>query len=175
MLWNSGSGATITGKSFLSPDGDESFERFLLGCCQYLENEENILTRDTARPSANDSISVSLNLSSLLATISIRFSVNLDGQTLSCSHYLSGSTWQSGSGSTYTANNITDAVFKGCLMLKNSEFNPSKNPESKDSISYSLSPLGEGKLSFEANLRLLISTIPLPSGGVVIEAKNWLL
>lgn len=175
MLWNGGSGATINGKSFSSPDGDASFERFLLGCCQALENEENALTRENSRPATNDSISVSLNLSSLLATISIRFTTDLSGQLMSCSHYLMGSLWESGTGATYTAPNLVDAIFQGCLVLKNTEYNSTKNPESKDSISYSLSPSGEGKLGFEASLRIPIITIPLPSGGIVVEAKNWLV
>lgn len=173
-----GNGATVTGIS--QAGGEASKERYVYGLLALLEKEENELTRVTNR---TDSVTISINLSTKVATVSLI--LNTDAATLangqishSATHYLTGSTFTSGTGGSSTAPNLTQAVMQGVTELKLLEVDKDKNPDSASNVrrcQFVLAASGGTNATFSADIDFPVEVVQLPGGGSVIEGKNWLL
>lgn len=173
-----GNGASVTGVSFSDSSSPPSFERYVYGLLALLESEENTLIR--LRPNTLDLISISNNLSTKKATIQLLLNCDISYQptgeiNISTTHYLSGSTFASGTGGDFTAPNLPQAIISALVKLKSLEGDVSKNPQniSTTQITISQSP-DPGKASFTAQITLPIDILQLPGGGSVIEGGTYL-
>jgi hypothetical protein len=173
-----GTGATITGVS--QAGGAASKERYVYGLLALLEKEENDLTKVTGR---TDSINISINLSTKVATVSLvlncQMSTVAGGQiAASATHYLTGSTFASGTGGSSSADNLTQAAMQGVTELKLLELDPAKNPDGATNIrrcQFVLAASGGTNATFSADIDFPVEVIQLPGGGSLIEGKDWLI
>src|SRR4028119_1804383 len=131
--YTSGSGGSISGVSYSEPQGAESLERAVFRMLASLEEEENNLQKVAGR---SDKVSITLNLSTKLASIDLLLNVvaaNLAGgaTTYTASHYLIGSTFTSGTGGSSSAPNLAQAAMEGVIALKLLELDPARklNPD----------------------------------------------
>jgi hypothetical protein len=174
-----GSGATVTGVSQATPNGPASKERYVWGLLAKLEQEENDLVKVSGR---SDSVTISVNLSTKVATVSLVLNTTASavasGQiTQTATHYLTGSTFTSGTGGSSTAANLTQAVMQGVVDLKLLELDKEKNPENENNIrrcQFVLAASG-GTATFSADINFPVEVVQLPGGGSVIEGKDWLI
>ncbi|MCC3410139.1 MAG: hypothetical protein JGK17_32340 [Microcoleus sp. PH2017_10_PVI_O_A] len=175
-----GAGATVTGVSQSAPTGPASKERYVYGLLAKLEQEENNLTKVASR---TDSISISVNLSTKLATVSLVLNCQATntsaGQvTQTATHYLTGSTFTSGTGGSSAAPNLTQAVMQGVVDLKLLELDTAKNPSNASNVrrcQFVLAASGGTNATFSADIDFPVEVLQLPGGGSVIEGKDWLL
>jgi hypothetical protein len=176
-----GTGATVTGVS--QAGGAASKERYVYGLLAALEKEENDLTRVVGR---TDSITITVNLSTKVATVSLVLNTQAaaaaNGEvTQTATHYLTGSTFTSGTsgtGGSSTAANLTQAVVQGVTELKLLELDPAKNPDGASNVrrcQFVLAASGGTNSTFSADIDFPVEILQLPGGGSVIEGKNWLL
>lgn len=177
---NSGVGATVSGVSHAAPDGPASKERYVYGVLANLEGEENKLAK---LPDRNDRITIAANLSTKIASVDLLLSVvagnAAGGATIyTASHYLTGSTFASGSGGDSSAPNLAQAAMEAAIALKLIELDKSRNPDNKTAITrcmHRLAASGGGtNATFSALIEFPISIISLPGGGSVIEGKERL-
>jgi len=174
-----GTGATVTGTSQASPAGPASKERYVYGLLAQLEQEENLLTKVTGR---SDSIGITVNLSTRVATVSLilncQATAAATGQiTKTATHYLTGSTFTSGSGGSVTAPNLSQAVMQGIVDLKTIELTSARNPGAATNVrrcQFVIGTSGLNNCTFSAELDFPVEVVQLPGGGSVIEGKNWL-
>ncbi|NQE37530.1 hypothetical protein [Microcoleus asticus] len=178
----SGAGASVTGTSHASPQGAASKERYVYGILARLEEEENNLTRVAER---TDRITITANLSTKTASIDLLLNVvaaNAAGgvTTYTASHYLTGSTFASGTGGDSSAPNLAQAAMEGVVALKLLELDPAKrlypNPDKTviTRCTHTLAASGGSNATFSALLEFPIEVISLPGGGSVIEGKVFL-
>jgi hypothetical protein len=175
-----GVGATVTGVSQGSPTGPASKERYVYGLLAKLEQEENDLTKVAGR---TDSITISVNLSTKVATVSLVLNTQaaaaVTGQfAATATHYLTGSTFTSGTGGDSVAPNLTQAVMQGVVDLKLLELNPAKNSNNANNVrrcQFVLAASGGTNATFSADIDFPVEVLQLPGGGSVIEGKDWLL
>ncbi|MEG4458270.1 hypothetical protein [Microcoleus sp. N9_A1] len=175
----SGAGASVSGKSYSDPDGPTSKERYVYGILGLLEQEENNLSRIAER---TDRITITANLSTKTAAIDLLLNVvaaNAAGGSTSytASHYLTGSTFTSGTGGDSTASNLAQAAMEAVVALKLLELDPAKNPNKVTAITrcqHILAASGGTNATFSALLEFPIEIISLPGGGSVIEGKVFL-
>ena len=174
-----GSGATVTGVSHSAPAGPSSKERYVYGILARLEQEENTLTRVAER---TDRITITANLSTKTANIDLV--INVAASTAAngvaqytAAHYLTGSTFTSGTGGESTASNLAQAAMEAVMDLKLLELDLTKNPDKINAVTrcqHVLSSSGSTNATFSALLEMPIEIINLPGGGSVIEGKNYL-
>ncbi|MEG4323641.1 MULTISPECIES: hypothetical protein [unclassified Microcoleus] len=174
----SGIGATVTGVS--QAGGSASKERYVYGLLAQLEKEENDLSRSAKR---TDSVTITVNLSTKVATVSLL--INCQAATVAtgqvtqiATHYLTTSTFTSGTGGSSTAPNLTQAVMQGIVDLKALELDTAKNPDGKSNVrrcQFVLGNSGDTNCNFSADIDFPVEVVQLPGGGSVIEGKNWLL
>ncbi|MCC3411064.1 MULTISPECIES: hypothetical protein [unclassified Microcoleus] len=175
-----GAGATVTGVSQSAPTGPASKERYVYGLLAKLEQEENNLTKIAGR---TDSVTISVNLSTKIATVSLVLNTQaaaaVTGQfTATATHYLTGSTFTSGTGGSSTAPNLSQAVMQGIVDLKLLELDPVKNPNNASNLrrcQLVLASSGGTNSTFSADIDFPVEILQLPGGGSVIEGKDWLL
>lgn len=173
-----GGGATVTGVS--QTGGAASKERYTYGLLALLEKEENDLTRVTGR---TDSITITVNLSTKVATVALllntQAAATAGGQiTQTATHYLTGSTFSSGTSGSSTAPNLAQAVMQAVIELKVLELDPAKNPEGASKVrrcQFILGNSGGTNTTFSADIDFPVEIVQLPGGGSVVEGKNWLL
>lgn len=177
-LHTPGENATVTGLSFRDPLAPASFERYCYGLLALLEYEENILPR--IRPNTLDLITISNNLSSKKATIQLLLNCDIsfspDGEVkIAATHYLSGSTFTSGTGGDFLAPNLPQAIIAALIKLKSLEGDVARNLQnlSTTQITITQSP-DPGKASFSCQVILPLEIIQLPGGGTVIEGATYL-
>jgi len=178
-LHTTGVGATVTGVSQGASEAPASKERYVYGLLARLEQEENLLTKIAER---SDSIGITVNLSTRVATVSLILNCQTvagpTGQiTKTATHYLAGSTFTSGTGGSVTAPNLTQAVMQGILDLKTIELIPARNPGGNTYIrrcQFVVGNAGLNNCTFNAELEFPVEIVQLPGGGSVIEGKNWL-
>jgi len=176
-----GTGATVTGVSQGAPEAPASKERYVYGLLARLEQEENLLTKITATE-RSDSIGITVNLSTRVATVSLVLNCQTiagpTGQiTKSATHYLAGSTFTSGTGGSVTAPNLTQAVMQGIIDLKIIELITARNPGGNTYIrrcQFVVGSSGINNCTFNAELEFPVEVVQLPGGGSIIEGKNWL-
>lgn len=176
---NSGSGASISGISHANPQGPASKERYVYGILALLEQEESNLTR---LPERTDRITITANLSTRTAAIDLIINVTAanttDGNTsYSASHYLTGSTFTSGSSGSNTSPNLAQAAMEAVVALKLIELDKSRNPDNINAITrctHTLAASGGTNATFSALLEFPIEVISLLGGGSVIEGKTYL-
>ena len=176
----SGNGATVTGASQAAPSGPASKERYVYGLLAALEQEENNLVKIAKR---TDSVTITVNLSTKIATVSLllncQASAVATGQiTQTATHYLTSSTFTSGTGGSSTAPNLSQAVMQGVTELKALELDIAKNPDGKSNVrrcQFILGNSGNTNCNFSADIDFPVEVVQLPGGGSVIEGKNWLL
>jgi hypothetical protein len=173
----SGAGATVTGVS--QSGGAASKERYTYGLLALLEKEENDLARVTGR---TDSINITVNLSTKVATVSLLLNTQAavaGGQiTQTATHYLTGSTFSSGTGGSSTAANLAQAVMQAVTELKMLELDPAKNPDGASKVrrcQFVLGNSGGTNTTFTADIDFPVEIVQLPGGASVVEGKNWLL
>ena len=179
-LYTSGSGSSVSGVSYSDPEGSASLERYVYGVLARLEEEENNLTKASDR---TDKITISANLSTKTAAIDLLLNVVAavgEGGiiTYTATHYLTGSTFTSGTGGNSSAPNLAQAAMEGVVALKLLELDPNKklNPD-KTVITrclYTIAASGGTNTTFSALLEFPIEVISLPGGGSVIEGKVFL-
>ncbi|MEG4109004.1 hypothetical protein [Microcoleus sp. S13_C5] len=175
----SGAGASVSGTSHANPTGPASKERYVYGILGLLEQEENNLTRVAER---TDRITITANLSTKTAAIDLLLNVTASntagGSTnYTASHYLTGSTFASGTGGDSTASNLAQAAMEAVVALKLIELDKSRNPDNKTVITrctHTLAASGGTNATFSALLEFPIEIISLPGGGNVIEGKVFL-
>lgn len=175
----SGSGASVSGTSHANPTGPASKERYVYGILGLLEQEENNLSRVSER---TDRITITANLSTKTAAIDLLLNVvasnAVGGNTsYSASHYLTGSTFTSGTSGDSSAPNIAQAAMEAVIALKLIELDKARNPDNKTVITrctHTLAASGGTNATFSALLEFPIEIISLPGGGSVIEGKNYL-
>jgi hypothetical protein len=127
-LYSSGAGATVSGSSHSDPQGAASLERYVYGVLARLEKEENSLTRV---PERTDRISITANFSNETAAIDLLLNVvaaiGVGGIiTYTATHYLTGSTFTSGTGGSSSAPNLAQAAMEGVIALKLLELDPAR-------------------------------------------------
>ncbi|MEG4396479.1 hypothetical protein [Microcoleus sp. BROC3] len=176
----SGAGASVTGTSHANPQGSASKERYVYGILALLEEEENNLTRVAER---TDRITITANLSTKTAAIDLLLNVAASnaagGNTVyTAAHYLTGSTFTSGTSGSSSAPNLAQAAMEGVIALKLIELDPARklNPD-KTVITrcvHTLAASGGSNATFSALLEFPIEVISLPGGGSVIEGKVFL-
>ena len=174
-----GSGASVTGISHSTPTGPSSKERYVFGILSRLEQEENTLTRIVER---TDRITITANLSTKTANIDLL--VNVAASTgvagigqYTAAHYLTGSTFTSGTGGDSTAANLAQAAMEAVMDLRLIELDKTKNPDNINAVTrcqHVLNSSGGTNATFSALIELPIEIINLPGGGSVIEGKNYL-
>jgi hypothetical protein len=178
--YTSGSGSSVSGVSYSAPQGGASLERFVYGILARLEEEENNLPRISER---TDRITISANFSTKLAAIDLLLNVvaaNAAGgiTTYTATHYLTGSTFTSGTGGDSSAPNLAQAAMEGVIAIKLIELNPARklNPEKTviTRCTHTLGTSGGSNATFSALLEFPIEVITLPGGGSVIEGKVFL-
>jgi len=176
---DSGSGGSISGTSHAAPDGPASKERYLYGILGLLEQEENNLARITER---TDRITITANLSTKTAAIDLLLNVSASnaadgGTNYTATHYLTGSTFTSGTGGDSTAPNLAQAAMEAVVALKIIEIDKARNPNNINAITrctHTLAASGGTNATFSALLELPIEIITLPGGGSVLEGKVYL-
>jgi hypothetical protein len=175
----SGSGGSVSGVSYSNPQGAASLERYVYGILALLEQEENNLPRI---PERTDRITITANLSTKTAAIDLLLNVvpaNAAGgaTTYTATHYLTGSTFASGTGGSSSAPNLAQAAMEAVIALKLIELDPTKNLDKKTAITrctHTLAASGGTNAIFSALLEFPIEIISLPGGGSVIEGKVYL-
>jgi hypothetical protein len=176
-----GAGASVTGISYLDPQGAASKERWVFGILGALEQEENNLPRI---PERTDRITINLNLSTKIATINLILNVvaTLDpgGQiSYGATHYLSGSSFTSGTGGDSSASNLAQAAQEAVVALRLIELNPDRNLNNPQltvikRCQHIIAASGGTNATFAADLEFPIEVITLPGGGSVTEGKIYL-
>ncbi|MEG4013112.1 MULTISPECIES: hypothetical protein [unclassified Microcoleus] len=175
----SGSGASVSGVSHSAPQGAASKERYVYGILALLEKEENDLIRIADR---TDRITITANLSTKTANIDLLLNVAAtnaaNGSTnYTATHYLTGSTFTSGTGGSSAAPNLAQAAMEAVIGLKLIELDKTRNPDNKNAITrctHTLATSGGSNATFSALLEFPIEIISLPGGGSVIEGKVYL-
>ncbi|WP_373534657.1 hypothetical protein [Microcoleus sp.] len=175
----SGSGASVSGVSHSAPQGAASKERYVYGILALLEKEENDLVRIADR---TDRITITANLSTKTANIDLLLNTvatnATDGSTnYTAAHYLTGSTFTSGTGGSSAAPNLSQAAMEAVIALKLIELDKTRNPDNKNAITrctHTLAASGGSNATFSALLEFPIEIISLPGGGSVIEGKTYL-
>ena len=179
--YTSGSGSSVSGVSYSDPEGAASLERYVYGILGLLEQEENNLTKSS--PDRTDRISISANLSTKIAAIDLLLNVvaaiGVGGSiTYTATHYLTGSTFTSGTGGNSSAPNLAQAAMEGVVALKLLELDPNKklNPDKTviTRCTHTIAASGGTNTTFSALLEFPIEIISLPGGGNVIEGKVFL-
>jgi hypothetical protein len=175
-----GSGSSISGVSYSDPQGTPSLERAVYGFLTLLEEEENNLPRIAER---SDRITITVNLSTKLAAIDLLLNVvaaNAAGgiTTYTASHYLTGSTFTTGTGGNSSAPNLAQAAMEGVIALKLIELDPSRklNPDKTviTRCTHTLAASGGSNATFSTLLEFPIEVISLPGGGSAIQGKVFL-
>jgi len=178
--YTSGSGGSVSGVSYSDPQGAASLERYVYGILARLEEEENNLSRIVER---TDRITITANLSTKSAAIDLLLNVvaanAAGGSTIyTATHYLTGSTFTSGTGGNSSAPNLAQAAMEGVIALKLIELDPARklNPEKTviTRCTHTLGASGGSNTTFSALLEFPIEVISLPGGGSVIEGKVFL-
>lgn len=175
----SGAGSSVSGTSHANPQGPPSKERYVYGILALLEQEENNLTRIAER---TDKITITANLSTKKAAIDLILNVTasntIGGNTsYAASHYLTGSTFTSGTGGSNSSANLAQAAMEAVVALKLIELDKSRNPDNINVITrctHTLAASGGTNATFSALLEFPIEVINLPGGGSVIEGKVYL-
>ncbi|WP_293341071.1 hypothetical protein [Microcoleus sp. CAWBG58] len=175
----SGQGATVTGVPYSAPNGSSSKERYVYGILARLEQEENTLARVSER---TDRITITANLSTKIADIDLL--INVQASTVAsgvvqytASHYLTGSTFTSGTGGDSTASNLAQAAMEAVMDLKMLELDPTKNPDKVNAVTrcqYVMGNSGGTNATFSASIQMPIDIISLPGGGSVVEGRTYL-
>jgi len=168
--YTSGSNGSVSGVSYSDPQGAASLERYVYGVLARLEKEENSLTRV---PERTDRISITANFSNETAAIDLLLNVvaaiGVGGIiTYTATHYLTGSTFTSGTGGSSSASNLAPAAMEGVVALKLFELDPARklNPD-KTVITrciYTMGASGGTNATFSALLEFPIDVIGLPGG-----------
>jgi len=175
-----GAGASVSGKSYSSPEGPASKERYVYGILALLEQEENNLTRI---PERTDRVTITANLSTKTAAIDVLLNVIASnaatGSTnYTASHYLTGSTFTSGTGGNSSAPNLAQAAMEGIVSLKLLELDPARKLDREKTVitrcTHTMAASGGSNATFSALLEFPIEIISLPGGGSVIEGKVFL-
>jgi len=100
------------------------------------------------------------------------------GTNYTAIHYLTGSTFTSGTGGDSTAPNLAQAAMEGVVALKLLELNPARklNPDKTviARCTHTMAASGGSNATFSALLEFPIEILTLPGGGNVIEAKVFL-
>jgi len=127
--YTSGSGGSISGVSYSNPQGAASLERAVYGMLAWLEEEENNLPKVAER---TDRISITANLSTKTASIDLLLNVvaaNVAGgaTTYTATHYLTGSTFTSGTGGNSSAPNLAQAVMEVARVRPSAKTQPRPN------------------------------------------------
>lgn len=178
--YTSGSGSSVSGVSYSDPEGPASLERYVYGVLARLEEEENNLTKISDR---TDRITISANLSTKTAAIDLLLNVvaaiGVGGTiTYTATHYLTGSTFTSGTGGQSSAPNLAQAAMEGVVALKLLELDPDKklNPDKTviTRCTHTIAASGGTNTTFSGLLEFPIEVISLPGGGSVIEGKVFL-
>jgi len=150
------------------------------GILGLLEQEENNLVRIAER---TDRITITANLSNKTANIDLLLNVVAanaagGGTNYTAIHYLTGSTFTSGTGGDSTAPNLAQAAMEGVVALKLLELNPARklNPDKTviARCTHTMAASGGSNATFSALLEFPIEILTLPGGGNVIEAKVFL-
>jgi hypothetical protein len=178
-LHTSGAGSSVSGTSYADPQGSASKERYVYGILALLEQEENNLVRIAER---NDRITITANLSTKIAAIDLLLNVTAsnaaNGNTsYAASHYLTDSTFTSGTGGNSTAPNLAQAAMEAVVALKLIELDKPRNPNNINAITrcqHVLAASGGTNATFSALLEFPIEIVSLPGGGNVIEGKVYL-
>ena len=178
-LYNSGSGASISGVSHADPQGPASLERYVYGVLALLEKQENNLARVLGR---TDRISITANLSNETAAIDLLLNVvaaiGVGSISYTATDYLfPGSTFTSGTGGNSSASNLAQAAMEGVVALKLLELDPARKLTDKTVITrctHTMASSGGSNATFSALLEFPIEVISLPGGGSVIEGKVFL-
>jgi hypothetical protein len=179
-LYTAGSGSSVSGTSYLDPQGAASLERAVYGILARLEEEENNLPRI---PGRTDRISITVNLSDKTAAIDLLLNVvaaNAAGgiTTYTASDYLTGSTFTIGTGGSSSAPNLAQAAMEGVIALKILELDPAKKLNSEKTVitrcTHTMAASGGTNATFSALLEFPVEVISLPGGGSVIEGKVFL-
>jgi len=178
--YTSGSGSSVSGISYSDPQGAASLERYVWGTLALLEQEENNLVKIAQR---TDKITVTARLSDKIAAIELLLNVvpaiGVGGIiTYTATHYLTGSTFTSGTGGNSSAPNLAQAAMEGVCALKLLELDPARklNPEKTviTRCTHTMASSGGTNATFSALLEFPIEVISLPGGGSVIEGKVFL-
>lgn len=177
---NFGAGATVLGTSYANPSEAASKEKYVFGVLATLEAEENRLQRI---PERTDKITINVDLSKEVANIDLLLNVvantTSEGNVVfTTSHYLTGSTFTSGTGGDSNPQNLAQAAMDAVVSLKIIELNKTRNPQGKTVITrctYTLGSSGGTNTTFSATLEFPIEVIALPGGGNVIEGAEWLI
>lgn len=177
---NPGAGATISGTSYLAPDGPAAKERWVYGILCCLEQAENNLTRTTDK--RTDKITVINNMSTKIASIDLLLNVavsNVANGVINyiATDYLAQSTFTSGTGGSSTASNLAQAAMEAVISLKLLELDTSKNLNKVTAVTrcqHVVNNSGDTNATFTASLEFPIEIISLPGGGNVIEGKVYL-
>jgi hypothetical protein len=176
----SGSGSSVSGVSYSDPQGAASLERYVWGVLALLEQEENILVKI---PQRTDRITATARLSDKIAAIDLLLNVvpaiGVGGiVTYTATHYLTGSTFTSGTGGNSSVPNLAQAAMEGVCALKLIELDPARklNPDKTviTRCTHTIAASGDTNATFSALLELPIEVISLPGGGSVIEGKVFL-
>ena len=175
-----GSGSSISGVSYSDPQGAASLERAVYGILARLEEEENNLSRIAER---TDRVAITVNLSTKTAGIDLLLNVvgaNAAGgiTTYTATHYLTGSTFTSGTGGDSNAPNLAQAAMQGVVALKLLELDPARKLDREKTVitrcTHTMAASGGTNATFSALLEFPIEVISLPGGGSVIEGKVFL-
>jgi hypothetical protein len=174
-----GTGATVTGVSYSAPTSPATKERYVYGILGVLEQEENLLSRITER---TDRITITANLSTRTANIDLLLNVTASNATdgissYAATHYLTGSTFTSGTGGSSSAPNLAQAAMEAVIALKLLELDPARNPDKATAVTrcqHVINSSGGTNATFSALLEFPIEIISLPGGGNVIEGKTYL-
>jgi hypothetical protein len=176
-----GTNASVSGKSYANPQGSATKELYTWGILGFLEQEEGFLTRV---PDRKDQITITVDMSTKVAIINLLLNVSamidLDGKvSYAATHYLSGSTFTSGTGGDSTANNLSQAAQEAIVDLRLIEINPERNLNNPQltvvkRCQHVIASSGGTNATFTALLEFPVEVISLPGGGSVIEAKNYL-
>lgn len=176
----SGSGGSVSGVSYSDPQGATSLERYAYGILTSLEEEENKLPKI---PERTDRVTITVNLSTKTAAIDLLLNVTAANvaegvTTYTATHYLTGSTFASGTGGTSTAPNLAQAAMEAVVALKMLELIPVRkiNPDKTviTRCTHTMAASGSTNATFSALLEFPIEVISLPGGGSVIEGKVFL-
>jgi len=178
--YTSGAGGSVSGVSYSDPQGAASLERYVWGLLALLEQEENNLVKIAQR---TDRITITARLSDKIAAIDLLLNVvpaiGVGGIiTYTATHYLTGSTFTSGTGGNSSAPNLAQAAMEGVCALKLLELDPARklNPEKTviTPCTHTMASSGGTNATFSALLKFPIEVISLPGGGSVIEGKVFL-
>jgi len=176
----SGNNASVSGKSYSDPEGSASKELWVWGILSALEQEENSLVRVAKR---TDTINISINMSTLVATINLLLNVTVavteNKIIYTADHYLTGSNFTPGTGGDSTAPNLSQAAQEAVILLKLIEMDVTRNLNNPvetvvKRCSHVLGPSGGSNASFTALLEFPVEVIGLPGGGSVIQGKKYL-